>query len=120
MTDADSIRFLPLIVCADFDSPIDALLSLCVPHDEVMDLVAASWLDDGRDCVATQIDGGRAVAVLRLASGRWAACNAYPRHACATRSEAERRLAKLRKRHQHGLVGGLTKSEWLALLPAGE
>ena len=120
MTDADSILFLPLIVCAEFDSPIDALLSLCVPHDEVMDLVAASWLDDGRDCVATQIDGGRAVAVLRLASGRWAACNAYPRHACATRNEAERRLAKLRKRHQQGLVGRLTKSEWLALLPAGE
>ena len=118
MTDADSIRFLPLIVCAEFDSPIDALLSLCVPHDEAMDLVAASWSSDGRDCVATQIDGGRAVAVLRLADGRWAACNAYPRHACATRSEAERRLAKLRKRHQCGQVGTLTKGEWLTLLPA--
>lgn len=117
MTDADSVRFLPLIVCAEFDSPIDALLSLCVPHDEVMDLVAASWQDDRRDCVATQIDGGRAVAVLRLAGGRWAACNAYPRHACATRSEAERRLTKLRKRRQCGLVGVLAKGEWLALLP---
>ena len=68
MSDAESIRFIPLIICTEFDSPIDALLSLCVPHDEVMDLVAASWLDDGRDCVATQIDGGRAVAVLRLSA----------------------------------------------------
>jgi len=118
MTDADSARFLPLIVCAEFDSPIDALLSLCVPHDEVMDLVAASWSNEGKDCMATQIDGGRAVAVLRLTGGRWAACNAYPRHASATRNEAERRLAKLRKRHQCGLVGVLTKGEWLALLPA--
>lgn len=118
MSDAAADRFVPLIVCAEFDSPIDALLSLCVPHDEAMDLVAASWLGDGRDCVATTVDGGRAVAVLRLPDGRWAACNAYPRHTSATRREAERRLAKLRKRHQHGFVGVLTRNECRALLPA--
>ncbi|MFT3848884.1 MAG: hypothetical protein QM739_09450 [Propionivibrio sp.] len=117
MSDATD-RFIPLIVCAEFDSPIDALLSLHVPHDEVMDLVAASWLDEGRDCVATKVDGGRAVAVLLQTGGRWAACNAYPRHACATRSEAERRLGKLCKRHQRGCIGVLSNSEWLALLPA--
>lgn len=118
MSDATVACFVPLIVCAEFDSPIDALLSLCVPHDEVMDLVAASWLGGGRDCVATTVDGGRAVAVLCLPNGRWAACNAYPRHACATRNEADRRLAKLRKRHQRGFIGVLTRDEWLALLPA--
>ena len=118
MSDTPADCYVPLIVCAEFDSPIDALLSLCVPHDEVMDLVAASWRGGGRDCVATTVDGGRAVAALRLPHGRWAACNAYPRHACATRREAERRLAKLRKRHQQGFVGVLTKGEWRALLPA--
>lgn len=118
MTDPTD-RFIPLIVCAEFDSPIDALLSLHVPHDEVMDLVAASWLGDGRNCVATTVDGGRAVAVLRLPGGRWAACNAYPRHGCASHGEAERRLAKLRKRHQRGCIGVLSNNEWLALLPAG-
>ena len=117
MIDVVTECFVPLIVCAEFDSPIDALLSLCVPHDEVMDLVAASWLGGGRDCVATTVDGGRAVAVLRLPNGGWAACNAYPHHAGATRREAERRLAKLCKRQQRGCVGALTKSEWLALLP---
>ena len=118
MSNAAADYFIPLIVCAEFDSPIDALLSLCVPHDEVMDMVAASWRAGGRDCVAPPVDGGRAVAVLRLPNGRWAACNAYPSHASATRSEADRRLAKLRKRHQHGFVGVLTRAEWLALLPA--
>ena len=42
MSNAAADYFIPLIVCAEFDSPIDALLSLCVPHDEVMDMVAAS------------------------------------------------------------------------------
>ena len=117
MIDATTECFVPLIACAEFDSPIDALLSLHVPHDEVMDLVAASWLGGERECIATTVDGGRAVAVLRLPNGRWAACNAYPRHAGATRREAERRFAKLRKRQQRGYVGVLTMSEWLALLP---
>ena len=117
MSDAAADCFVPLIVCAEFDSPIDALLSLCVPYDEVMDLVAASWLGGGRDCVATTVDGGRAVAVLRLPNGRWAACNAYAHHACANRREAEHRLGKLRKRHQRGFVGVLAKNESLALLP---
>jgi len=116
MTDASADRFVPLIVCAEFDSPIDALLSLCVPHDDVMDLVAASWFAEGRNCIAANVDGGRAVAAMRLPDGRWAACNAYPEYGCSTRSEADRRLGKLLKRHRRGGVGVLTKTEWLALL----
>ena len=111
MSDDSSRRFVPLIVCAEFDSPIDALLSLCVPHDEVMNLVSASWLSEGQDCVMTEVDGGRAVAVTRLPAGRWAACNAYPEYGCSTRSEAERRLGKLLKRHRRGCVGVLTNRE---------
>ena len=117
MSNNSSRRFVPLIVCTEFDSPIDALLSLCVPHDEVMNLVFASWLSNGQDCVATKVDGGRAVAVMRLPEGRWAACNAYPEYGCSTRSEAERRVGKLLKRGRRGCVGVLTQSEWLALLP---
>ena len=117
MNDPTAHCLVPLIVCAEFDSPVDALLSLCVAHDEAMDLVAASWREEEADCVATTVDGGRAVAVLRLPNGRWAACNAYPSHACANRHEAERRLAKLRKRHQRGLLGLLTAGECRALLP---
>ena len=107
MSDAAADCFVPLIVCAEFDSPIDALLSLCVPYDEVMDLVAASWLGGGRDCVATTVDGGRAVAVLRLPNGRWAACNAYPEKACASPQAAERELLRLVKRGRSGLVARL-------------
>lgn len=115
MTDASSDCFVPLIVCAEFDSPIDALLSLCVPHDEAMNLVAASWLGDSKSCVMTTVDGGRAVAVTRLPEGRWAACNAYLEYGCATRREAERRLGKLLRRQRRGCVGVLTQGEWLAL-----
>ena len=120
MTHASSDRFVPLIVCAEFDSPIDALLSLCVPHDEVMDLVAASWFAEGPNCIAANVDGGRAVAAMRLSGGRWAACNAYPEYGCSTRSEADRRLGKLLKRHRRGCVGVLTKTEWLALLTSAQ
>ena len=35
--------YFPAVICAEFDSPIDALISLCVPHDEAMNLVAAAW-----------------------------------------------------------------------------
>ena len=115
MTEASSERFFPLIVCAEFDSPVDALLSLCVAHDEVMNLVTASWLAEWQDCVVTRVDGGRAVAAMRLPEGRWVACNAYLEDGCSTRNEAERRLKKLLKRGRYGCVGALTAGEWLAL-----
>jgi hypothetical protein len=100
-------QYFPAIVCAEHDSPIDALISLCVPFDEAMDLVAASWRSDGGGCIVATIDGGRAVAALRTGGGRWAACNAFLDYLCPTPREAERQLGKLLKRGRQGLVGVL-------------
>lgn len=97
--------FFPAVVCADYDSPIDALVALCVPRDEAMDLVAASWRDKGGECILTTIDGGRTVAAIRQRNGQWAACHAFVDHACATRHDAERQLGKLLKRGRRGCVG---------------
>ena len=99
--------YFPAIVCVECDSPIDALLALCVPRDEAMDLVAASWRSDECECILTTVDGGRSVAALRTPAGRWAACHAFLEHASATRSEAERQLRKLLKRGRQGYVGEL-------------
>lgn len=104
MTEQD-LRYLPAIVCAEFDSPIDALIGLHVPQDEAMDLVAAAWHGEHSGCVLASVDGGRAVAAIRLPSGRWAACNAFPEHACASLSEAQRKLKKIVKRGRRGVVG---------------
>ena len=102
-----AIRYFPAIVCAEFDSPIDALIGLHVPQDEAMDLVSATWHGGLVASVVASVDGGRAVAVIRLPGGRWAACNAFPEHACASRAEAERKLKKLVKRGRRGCVGEL-------------
>ena len=101
--------YFPALVCHEFDSPIDALVSLCVPLDEATELVAASWvaMPSGADCVVARIDGGRTVAALRTEQGRWAACNAFLEHCCATSAEAERRLRLLQKRGRSGRVGCL-------------
>lgn len=100
-------RYFPAIVCAEADSPIDALLALCVPHDEAMALVAASWDSNPQASLITTIDGGRHVAALRTPDGRWAGCHAFIDHACSTPQEAERRLHKLLKRGKKGYVGQL-------------
>ena len=103
--------FFPCLICAEFDSPIDALISLCVPLDEARDLVAASCLFglhgelNGAPCLITQINGGRAVAALRTPHGRWAACNAFLHQAKTSQSEAERVLNTLLKRGRRGLIG---------------
>ena len=107
MRETPTVYYFPAIICAEFDSPIDALVSLCVPQDEAMTLVAASWRSGETACVATTIDGGRAVAVLRTPEGRWAACNAFLDDACSTPREAERRLRRLLKRGRRGMVGVL-------------
>jgi hypothetical protein len=107
MTEILLERYFPAIICAEFDSPIDALISLCVPQDEALDLVAASWRGGASSCVLATIDGGRAVAALQTADGRWAACNAFLAHCSASRSEAERQLKKLLKRGKRGCVGVL-------------
>ena len=110
MTEGSTEFYFPAIVCAEHDSPIDALVGLCVPLGEAMDLVAASWRNGESGCVLTIIDGGRAVAALRTEDGRWAACNAFLDYRCATRGEADRQLQKLLKRGRRGLVGVLTSA----------
>lgn len=112
-----SPAYFPAIICAEFDSPIDALLSLCVPGDEAMNLVTASWVSGVTDCVMTVISGGRPVAVLRTAQGRWAACNAFPEQACASPTEADRRLGKLLRKGKKGMLGCFNPALSAALSP---
>lgn len=100
-------RYFPAILCVECDSPIDALVALCISRDEAMDLVAASWRSEDSHCVMATVDGGRNVAALRTPEGRWAACNAFPEPWYATRLEAERQLQKLLKRGRRGYVGEL-------------
>lgn len=97
--------FFPAIVCFECDSPIDALVALCVPREEAMDLVVASWRSDESGCVVATVDGGRTVAAIRTPEGRWAACNAFPGAGISTWPEAERQLQKLLKRGRRGYVG---------------
>lgn len=114
-----SFSYFPAILCVECDSPIDALVALCVPRDEATELVAASWrgnvtrslvdtsaIADVGTLVAT-LDGGRSVAVLPTPEGRWAACNAFLDPCYATPQEAERRLGHLLKRGRRGYVGVL-------------
>ena len=100
-------RYFPAILCVECDSPIDALVALCIPRDEAMDLVAASWRSEQSHCILATVDGGRSVAALRTPEGRWAACNAFPEPWYATHREAERQLQKLLKRGRRGYVGEL-------------
>jgi hypothetical protein len=97
--------YFPAVICAEYDSPIDALVSLHVPQDEAMDLVTAAWVNGRARCVLARVDGGRHVGAILLPNGRWAACNAFVGQVCATPREAERRLKKLAKRGQQGTVG---------------
>ncbi len=99
--------YFPAIVCVECDSPIDALVALCIPRDEAMDLVAASWRGGESACVLATVDGGRRVAALRTPEGRWAACNAFLDKAFNSRGEAERELSKLLKRGRRGYVAEL-------------
>lgn len=108
--DTTARRYFPAIICSEHDSPVDALLALCVARDEVMDLVVAAWPGDageGAACLVAKVDGGRDVAALRTAQGRWLACNAFLDGGCATRSDAERALRKRLKGGRRGCVGEL-------------
>lgn len=89
-----------------------------------MDLVAASWGNSEPSCLIATTDGGRPIVVLLTPEGRWAACNAFLDHLCATYQEADRFLSKVLKRHHHGYVafiptrhtalaaGGKARLEW--------
>jgi hypothetical protein len=99
--------YFPAVIRAEYDSPIDALLSLRVPRDEALDLAAAAWADGQARCILARVDGGRQVAAILLPDGRWAACNAFTGQPCATPREAERRLGKLLRRGRRGTVGAM-------------
>ncbi len=101
--------YFPAVICAVYDSPIDALIGLHVPHDDAMDLVAAAWMGEDTGCVLATVDGGRSVAAIRLPDGRWAACNAFVAESCATPDEARRRLKKLLKRGRRGTIGSIRR-----------
>ncbi len=103
--------YFPAIVCAEHDSPIDALLALSVPRDEAMDLVAASWQSGEATCLVAILDGGRPVVVLRTPEGRWAACNAFFSDLSSTPEAAGRRLNKLLKRRRRGYVAWMPAAE---------
>ena len=105
------LSYFPAVLCLLCDSPIDALVALCVPRDEAMELVAASWASGQSACVLATLDGGRTVAALRTEQGRWAACNAFHEHASATRSDAERALKKLLGRGRRGYIGSISLDE---------
>lgn len=100
-----SRRFFPAIVCGECDSPVDALVALCVARDEAMDLVAASWFCDETGCIVAVVDGGRTVAAIRTPLGRWAACNAFLDQGSFSRLEAERNLQRLIRRGRQGYLG---------------
>ena len=99
--------YFPAVIIAEYDSPIDALISLRVARDEVMDLIMATWSEDSTQCVMARVDGGRQVAAVLLPNGRWAACNAFADPPCASPHEAGRRLEKLLKNGRRGTVGAM-------------
>ena len=102
--------FYPAIVRDKFDSPIDAFISLGVPSDEAMDVVAASWHASGTGSMVATTYGGRSVAVVPLPTGHWAACNVFIEPLCSTQQEAERRIDRLLKPGTRGKAGVLALS----------
>jgi hypothetical protein len=99
--------YFPAVILGEYDSPIDALLSLRVPRGEAMDLLAAAWADGCARCVLARVVGGRYVAAMLIPGGRWVACYAFVELSCATPREARRRLDKLAKRGRRGTIGAL-------------
>jgi hypothetical protein len=99
------LRYFPAIVCIVCDSPIDALVALCVPRKEAMELVTTSWQGDETGCIVATLHGGRPVAALLTPEGRWAACNVFLDELFVTPQEASRRLAELLRRGRRGYVG---------------
>lgn len=99
------IGYFPAIVCIVCDSPIDALVALCLPRAEAMSLVAASRQGSGAACLVATLHGGRSIAVLPTPEGRWAACNAFMDELFASPQAAARRLDELLRRGRRGYVG---------------
>jgi hypothetical protein len=104
--------YFPVILCIVCDSPIDALVALCVRRGEAMDLVATAWWSGETGCIVATLHGGRQIAVMPTPDGRWAACNAFLDEIFATPQEATRKLNTLLKRGRTGYVGyALRKAE---------
>ncbi len=101
----DPYGYFPAIVCVVCDSPVDALVALCVRRDEALMLVAAAWQEGEAACIMSTLHGGRPIVVLPTPEGRWAACNAFLEEIFTTPQAAERRLAKMLKRGRLGYVG---------------
>lgn len=99
-------RYFPAIIRSEHHAALDALIALDIPRGEVMNLVVAGW---GRaiGTILAEVDGGRPVAAVPLADGRWAACNTFPDQSCTCPEEAERRLKRLLKRGRRGLVASV-------------
>lgn len=105
-TTATHIHF-PAIVRSEHDSPLDALLAVCIPRPEALNLLAAAWAIGGSDCLFSILDGGRPVVVLRTPQGRWAACNAHLGELSLTLHQADRRRAKLEKGQRQAYLASL-------------
>lgn len=107
--------YFPAILCVVCDSPIDALVALCVRRDEAIRLVAAARFQGEILCLLTELHGGRPIVVLPMPDGRWAACNAYVNEYFATPEGAQKRLDELLRRGRQGYVAFREES-----LPARE
>jgi hypothetical protein len=97
------LRYFPAIIRSEHEAVLDALVALDIPRGEAMNLLVAHW-GGGGNAILAEVDGGRPVAVVPTADGRWVACNTFPDHVCDSESEAGRRLATLLKRGRRGLV----------------
>jgi hypothetical protein len=103
---ASQCGYFPAIVCTVCDSPIDALVALCVRRDEAMMIVTAARENHHEmECFVATLHGGRPIAVLRTPEGRWAACNAFLDEVFATSEAAARKLSQLLRRGRQGYVG---------------
>lgn len=102
-----SSGYFPAIVCMVCDSPIDALVALCVRRDEATMLFTAALHGGNAGCIVATLHGGRPIAALLTPEGRWAACNAFLDELHATPQQAGRRLERLLKRGRQGYVGFL-------------
>lgn len=101
--------YFAAIVCIVCDSPVDALVALCVRREEAMMLVHAARHGGEPGCIVALLHGGRPVAVVLTPEGRWAACNAFLDEIFATPQEAGRRLDRLLRRGRRGCVGRIER-----------
>lgn len=54
----DLVDYFPVVLCVVCNSPIDALVALCVLRGEAMDLVAAAWWRGETGGIVANLQGG--------------------------------------------------------------